>query len=75
MIAVVCAYVVLPPVRCPGYRKQPPEFLEDETGQQVPNPAREEWVKAPNENMRTEALKMGNNMVLQPEPCALNPKP
>eukprot|EP00802_Teleaulax_amphioxeia_P027829 Tamp_29295.p1 GENE.Tamp_29295~~Tamp_29295.p1 ORF type:complete len:253 (+),score=42.71 Tamp_29295:41-760(+) len=46
-----------------GYRKQPPEFLEDEMGQQIPNPAREEWVPAPNPNMRTEALKMGNNML------------
>jgi len=46
-----------------GYRKQPPDFLEDESGQQIPNPIKDEWVKAPNENMRTEALKMGNNFL------------
>jgi hypothetical protein len=46
-----------------GYRKAPPDFLEDESGQQIPNPIKDDWVAAPNPNMRTEALKMGNNFL------------
>ena len=46
-----------------GYRKAPPEFLEDEAGLQVANPIYPDWVKPPKEGMRTEAIKMGNNFM------------
>ncbi|EKX36348.1 hypothetical protein GUITHDRAFT_155259 [Guillardia theta CCMP2712] len=44
-----------------GYRKQPPELVEDEQGQQAPNPIYADWVKAPQEDLQTNAIKLGNN--------------
>ncbi|KAJ1488168.1 hypothetical protein T484DRAFT_2131963 [Baffinella frigidus] len=45
-----------------GFRKQPPEFVVDEAGLQIPNPIRDEWVK-PGKEFETNAIKLGNNML------------
>uniref|UniRef100_A0A7S1DYU1 Leucine-rich repeat-containing protein 51 n=2 Tax=Hemiselmis andersenii TaxID=464988 RepID=A0A7S1DYU1_HEMAN len=46
-----------------GFRKQPPETIEDETGAQVPNPLRDEWVAPPRDDLQVHGLKLGNNML------------
>jgi hypothetical protein len=43
--------------QCPKTRQSQPSDLHHRPCQQ------DDWVKAPNENMRTEALKMGNNFL------------
>ena len=45
-----------------GYRKEPQETMEDEQGQQVPNPLHAEWV-APPRAFETKAIKLGNIML------------
>ena len=46
-----------------GFRKQPPEMMEDETGAQIPNPLRDEWVPPPRDDLQVQGLKLGCNML------------
>mmetsp|Transcript_42252 Transcript_42252/g.99175 ORF Transcript_42252/g.99175 Transcript_42252/m.99175 type:complete len:257 (+) Transcript_42252:1-771(+) len=46
-----------------GYRKEPPETIEDDNGQPQPNHLRDEWTKPPRDDLQTNALKLGNNLL------------
>jgi len=46
-----------------GFRKCPPDTIEDPTGLTGPNPLKEEWVKPPRDDLQTQALKLGNNQL------------
>mmetsp|Transcript_53375 Transcript_53375/g.130408 ORF Transcript_53375/g.130408 Transcript_53375/m.130408 type:complete len:243 (-) Transcript_53375:37-765(-) len=52
-----------------GFRKQPPETIEDETGAQIPNPLREEWIAPPREDLQIQGLKLGNNYLTSLPPA------
>jgi len=58
-----------------GYRKCPPDNLEDPaTGLPgPPNPLKEEWAKPPRDDLQTNAIKLGNNQISALPPASFHP--